>query len=265
MRDIFEELFAQPPPDPMEAARRAMRPPSRRRFYENVDVGEEVDGFCVLLDGKPVRTPARRVLAAPTRALARALADEWAAQQDHVDPAKMPLTRLANSIIDGVVDRPAPVADEIANYLGTDLLFYRAGEPQGLVERQARHWDPLLVWARDALGARFLLSEGVIHVAQPAAALAAARAAIPADPWWLGALSSITTLTGSALIALALLRGAIAADDAWTAAHVDEDWNMDFWGRDEVALARRAFRFAEFAAAAKALALLDADAPAAGG
>jgi chaperone required for assembly of F1-ATPase len=265
MRDIFEELFAQAPPDPMEAARRAMRPPSRRRFYEKVDVGEEADGFRVLLDGKPVRTPARRVLAAPTRALAGALADEWAAQEEHVDPAKMPLTRLANSIIDGVVAMPAPVADEIANYLGTDLLFYRAGEPQGLVERQARHWDPLLAWAGDALGARFVLSQGVVHVTQPAAALAAARAAIPADPWRLGALSSITTLTGSALIALALLRGAIAAEDAWTAAHVDEDWNMDFWGRDDVALARRAFRFAEFAAAAKVLALLDVDAPDPGG
>lgn len=265
MRDIFEELFAREPADPIEAARRAMRPPSRRRFYEKVDIGGEPGGFRVLLDGKPVRTPARRTLAAPTRALAQALADEWAAQEEHVEPAKMPLTRLANSIIDGVADTPAPVADEIAKYLGTDLLLYRAGEPQGLVERQARHWDPLLAWARDQLGARFVLSEGVVHVAQPAAALAAARAAVPADPWRLGALAAITTLTGSALIALALLRGAITVEDAWTAAHVDEDWNMEFWGRDELALARRAFRFAEFAAAAKVIQLLDPGAPAAGG
>jgi chaperone required for assembly of F1-ATPase len=260
MRDIFEELFAQTPPDPIEAARRAMRPPLRRRFYQDVDIREEPDGFHILLDGKPVRTPARRPLAAPTRALAQALADEWAAQTDAIDPARMPLTRLANSIIDGVAERPAPVAGEIANYLATDLLFYRAADPEGLVERQARHWDPVLAWARDALGARFVLAQGVVHVAQPPAALAAARVAIPADPWRLGALSSITTLTGSALIALALLRGAITVEDAWTAAHLDEDWNMEFWGRDELALARRASRFAEFAAAAKVLALVDADA-----
>ena len=256
MRDIFEELFAQPPADPIEATRRAMRPPQRRRFYSKVDVGEGPDGFHIRLDGKPVRTPARRILAAPTHALAQALADEWEAQREHVAPDKMPLTRLANSIIDAVADSPGPVTDEIAKYLASDLLFYRAGEPRRLVERQARYWDPWLAWARDELGARFVLSEGVVHVAQPDAALAAGRAAIPHDPWRIGALSSLTTLTGSTLLALALLRGAISVDDAWAAAHVDEDWNMEQWGRDELALERRAFRFSEFAAAANVLRLL---------
>jgi chaperone required for assembly of F1-ATPase len=256
MRDIFEELFAQPPADPIEAARRAMRPPQRRRFYSQVEVGEGPEGFQIRLDGKPVRTPARRILAAPTRALAQALAGEWEAQREHIEPVKMPLTRLANSIIDGVVDAPGPVTHEIAKYLASDLLFYRAGEPRKLVERQARLWDPWLAWARDTLGARFVLSEGVVHIAQPEAALAAGRAAIPHDPWQVGALSSITTLTGSALLALALLRGAISVDDAWAAAHVDEDWNMEQWGRDELALERRAFRFAEFAAAVRVLQLL---------
>jgi chaperone required for assembly of F1-ATPase len=256
MRDIFEEIFAHAPADPIEAARRGMRPPQRRRFYTAVDVDEEPDGCRILLDGKPVRTPARRTLAAPTRALARAIAAEWEAQDTHIEPARMPLTRLANSIIDGVADQARPVAAEIEKYLASDLLFYRAGEPQGLVERQARHWDPLLAWAREQLAARFVLAQGVVHVAQPAEALAAARAAIPADAWRLGALASITTLTGSGLLALALLRGAVSVDDAWAAAHVDEDWNMEFWGRDELALARRAFRFAEFAAAASVLQLL---------
>jgi chaperone required for assembly of F1-ATPase len=255
MRDIFE-IFAREPVDPIEAARRAMRPPLRRRFYTNADIGEAADGFHILLDGKPVRTPARRPLAAPSRALAQALAAEWKAQGEQIDPAKMPLTRLANSIIDGVVGAAGPVAAEIAKYLATDLLFYRAGEPRQLVERQARHWDPLLAWARDELGARFVLSAGVVHVAQPEAALAAARAAIPGDPWRLGALSSITTLTGSALVALAVLRGAVSAEDAWAAAHVDEDWNMEFWGRDELALKRRDFRFSEFKAAVTVLSML---------
>jgi chaperone required for assembly of F1-ATPase len=260
MRDIFEDIFSQPLADPIEAARRNMRPPLRRRFYAAVDVAEEPEGFRILLDGKPVRTPARRILAAPVHALAQALAAEWEAQSAHIDPAKMPLTRLANSIIDGVADQAEPVAAEIEKYLASDLLFYRAGEPRKLVERQARLWDPLLAWARADLGARFVLAEGVVHVAQPNQALAAARAAIPGDAWRLGALSSITTLTGSALIALALLRGAISIEDAWAAAHVDEDWNMEFWGRDELALARRGFRFAEMQAAATVLQLLGSDA-----
>jgi chaperone required for assembly of F1-ATPase len=166
----------------------------------------------------------------------------------------MPLTRLANAIIDGVADASLPVAAEIAKYLASDLVFYRATSPPGLVERQARHWDPILDWARQALGADFKLGEGVVHVAQPEAALAAARAAIPEEPWRLGAVHAITTLTGSALIALAMARGALSADAAWQAAHVDEDWNMAQWGCDEMAMARRDFRLAEFSTAATVLA-----------
>jgi len=212
------------------------------------------DGYAVRLDDKPVHTPARRALAAPTLALAEAIAAEWQAQRDVIDPAKMPLTRLANAIIDGVADAPLPVAEEIGKYLASDLLFYRATSPQGLVERQARHWDPILDWARQVLGADFILGEGVVYVAQPEAALAAARAAIPEEPWRLGAVHSITTLSGSALIALAMARGALTPDAAWQAAHVDEDWNMAQWGRDDMAMARLEFRFAEFQAAATVLA-----------
>jgi len=162
-------------------------------------------------------------------------------------------------VIDAVTDRAKAVADEVAKYLGTDLLFYRADAPAGLVARQAQHWDPVLAWAHDALGARFILIEGVVYAAQPSQAMAAARAAIPADPWRLGAVASITTLTGSALLALALGAGALDIDAAWTAAHVDEDWQMEYWGRDEVAMARRAFRFAEFEAAATVLSGLSRD------
>jgi len=237
----------------MEAARRGARPVLRRRFYENATVSETPTGRAVQLDGKPVHTPARRLLAAPTPALAQALAAEWNAQTDVIDPAKMPLTRLANAIIDGVAETPKAVADEIKKYLASDLLFYRAGGPQGLVEWQARHWDPILQWAAEALGAKFYLGEGVVHVAQPEAALAAACGAVPNDPWRLGAAHVITTLTGSALIALAMARGQLSAEAAWQAAHVDEDWNMEQWGRDEMAMQRRDFRHAEFQAAATVL------------
>jgi chaperone required for assembly of F1-ATPase len=259
MRDLFEDIFTAQPADPVEAAQRAMRPQLRQRFYREVSAAEGEGGFGLHLDGKPVRTPARRRLAAPVRSLAEALAAEWDAQRDVIDPAAMPFTRLANSIIDGVADKPAPVAAEIAGYLGWDLVCYRAASPQGLVARQTAAWDPLLDWARSALGASFVVADSFAHVAQPAAALAAARAAIPgakadtAEFWRLGAVHSITTLTGSALIALALSRGAASVEAAWAAAHVDEDWNMDTWGRDELALQRRALRFAEMQAAGRVL------------
>ena len=255
MRDLFEKAA---PENPVEAARRGLRPVLRRRFYDKTGTAAVTEGHAVRLDGKPVRTPAGRVLAAPTPALAEALAAEWDAQREVIDPAKMPLTRLANAIIDGVSEHPGPVAAEVEKYLGSDLVCYRASSPPGLVERQLRHWDPILDWAAETLGARFSLGEGVIHVPQPEPALAAARAAIPADPWRLGAVHVVTTLTGSALIALALTRDRFTADEAWQVAHVDEDWNMERWGRDELALERRAFRFAELQAAATVLKSLSA-------
>ena len=167
-------------------------------------VEQATAGYRMTLDDKPVRTPARRELAAPTLALAQAIAAEWAAQRELIDPAKMPLTRLANAIIDGVADSPGPVAAEIEKYLASDLLFYRASSPQQLRERQAAHWDPILgLGARLRSARTFKAGEGVVHVAQPEAALNAAAAAIPNDPWRLGAMHVVTTLTGSALIALA--------------------------------------------------------------
>jgi len=254
MRDILEDLFNEVV-DPTESARRNMRPQLRKRFYQRAHVGDAAP-FAILLDDRPVRTPAGNALALPSRALGEAVAAEWDAQQERIDPAVMPLTRLVNSVIDGVAMAPAPVAEEVVRYLGSDLVCYRADTPAGLVARQARHWDPILGWARDTLGARFVLAEGVMFAAQPDHAIVAASAAIPSDPWRLGAVNVITTLTGSALLALALSQGRLTVDDAWTAAHVDEDWNMSQWGRDELALDRRAKRFAEMQAAGTVLLLV---------
>lgn len=256
MRDIFAAIAQGQPHDPMEAARRAMRPPLRRRFYQRAHVADAREGFAVLLDGKPVRTPARRALAAPSRALAQAIAEEWNAQGREIDPARMPLTRLANAVIDAVAASPAAVAADIEAYLGSDLVCYRAEAPAELVARQAAAFDPVLDWARDTFGARFTLTQGVVHVAQPPEAVAAARASIPDDGWRLGALAAITALTGSALIALALAHGALDADAAWAAAHVDEDWQMAHWGRDALAMERRNFRRGEFDAAVTVLRLV---------
>ncbi len=260
MREIFDELYDNQTANPMEAARRAMRPPMRKRFYERAAAGEGgAEGVPVTLDDKPVRTPLRRLLAAPSPALAQAIAAEWNAQEKEIDPGRMPLTRLANAVIDAVAEAPGPVAVEVEKYLGSDLVCYRADTPAGLIAMQAQAWDPVLAWAHEALGARFVQVEGVMHAAQPPEAIAAARGAIPADAsnvkemWRLGAVASITTLTGSALLALALLHGRLDAEAAWAAAHVDEDWQMAQWGCDDVALERRAYRQAELDAAVKVL------------
>ena len=255
MRDIFDDIYKNTPLDPEEAVRRNTRVDLRKRFYETTGTDKSDGVFRVLLDGKPVRTPARRVLAAPSQILAQAIAQEWNAQKEVIDPSKMPLTRLANSIIDGVADAPEAVAEDIEKYLGCDLLFYRADGPEGLIKAQQQHWDPIVSWARDEFGARFILAEGVVFVPQPQEAIAAACRALPQNPWALGALHAITTLTGSAMLALALAAGKLDTDAAWAAAHVDEDFNLATWGRDEPALARRALRFAEMQAAARMLAL----------
>lgn len=250
MRDLFQQGADGASTDPNESARRAARPALRSRFFTTVAVSDVSEGLAVTLDGKPMRTPARRVLAVPRPAIADALRAEWDAQVDAIDPAGMPLTRLVNSIIDGVMDRCEEVATDIVKYLGSDLLFYRADGPEGLVAKQGAAWDPVVRWAADDLGARFVLAEGIVHTRQPDQAIAAAQAAIPRDAWIVGALHSVTTLTGSALLSLALLRGFRDAEAVWRAAHVDEDWNFETWGFDDLAMSRRVAREAEFKAAA---------------
>jgi chaperone required for assembly of F1-ATPase len=257
MRELFDEVTGHSPLDPEEAVRRAARRPQRKRFYAQAGVAETPKGFDVTLDGKPARTPSRRLLAAPTREIAEAIAAEWDAQKEIIDPTTMPLTRLANSVIDAVASRVEAVTEDIAKYFHSDMLFYRAGHPEALVALEAEHWDPVLFWAAETLGAHFILTEGIVHVRQPDQAVAAARAVLPDHPWSIAALHVVTTVTGSALLALALLRGARDEDQVWAAAHVDEDWNIAQWGVDEEVAARRLARFLDFRGAARVLKALD--------
>ena len=257
MRELFDDVAGKSPLDPQEAVRRTTRGPQRKRFYTSAGVAEADGGFSVTLDGRSTKTPSGHRVIAPARAIADAIAAEWNAQGETIDPLTMPLTRFANSVIEGVVDKVDAVADDVAKYLGSDLLFYRAGHPEALVAREAAHWDPILFWAADTLGAHFILAEGIVHLRQPNSAVAAARAALPTDPWSIAALHVITTLTGSALLALALFHGVIDQDQAWTAAHVDEDWNSEKWGVDEEVAARRAARLVDFKATAAILKALN--------
>ena len=255
-RDWFPGSNGEPR-NPRKAAQQAMRPAPPKRFFETAGIEERDGAFVLTLDGRPARTPARNPVAVPTRALGEALAAEWQAQEAVIDPAQMPLTRLVNSALDGVAGSMAEVADDIARYVGSDLIVYRAGEPERLAAEQAEAWDPILAWAYDTFGARFLLSEGVTFVAQPEAGVSALREriAVETSPFRLAALHVMTTLMGSALIAIAHAAGRLSAAEAWAAAHVDERFQERIWGEDEEALQRRARREADFLAASQVYAL----------
>lgn len=231
-----------------------------RRLYQAVTVAASPDGgpaFRILLDGKPALTPATKVLDLPTRTCAQAVAAEWTAQREHIDPATMPLTRLVYSAVDGVRGREGEVREAIANYIASDLLCYRASGPLPLVRRQADLWDPVLAWGRDVLGVPLIVTTGVMPVTQPQAARTGlARALAEHDPFTLAALYVMTTLMGSALLALAHAHGQLGLKEAWTAAHVDEDWQISQWGEDAEAASRRERRWVEVASASRLLHLV---------
>ena len=251
------------PRDPMRAAQANMRQKPIARFYKGAEVMEEDGRFVLSLDGRRARTPGRNVLAANSRALMAEAAAEWSRQHETIDPADMPLTRLLNSAIDGVAHTMAETRADILRYAGSDLVCYRAEEPDALVARQAHAFDPVLRWAAESLGARLNVTAGIVHVAQPPEALAAIAGALEAydDPAALAALSVMTTLTGSALLALAVARAFLPPEDAWRAAHVDEDFEIERWGEDAEAMARREARRREFEAAGIVVALTGGLAP----
>lgn len=226
-----------------------------KRFYTAATA--ESDGR-ILLDGKPVNTPARRHLAAPTSALAQAIAAEWNAQGETIDPATMKLTGLANAAIDRVAPDPAAFAAGLARYAESDLFCYRAEGPVDLVARQAAEWDPLLAWARRRYDVDFAVTQAVFHTAQPPLTIARLSAALAAlDPFRLAAMSPLVTIGGSLVAALALHEGEIDTQTAFAATHLDELWQAEQWGADAEAIETRENREADFAAAARMLCLLD--------
>jgi chaperone required for assembly of F1-ATPase len=234
----------------------SLRPPLPKRFYKTAEVAATSDGFALLLDGRGVKTPKKTPLILPSEGLAGAIAAEWMAQGERIDPATMPLTRLANTTIDAVTDARAEVAADIVAFAGTDALCYRAEPDDPVFDQQAPAWDPVLAWAGDVLGARFIVQQGIRHVAQSDDTLAAVAKAVDGyGVWPLAALHVMTTLTGSAVLALAVARGHLTVAAAWTLAHVDEDWQMSRWGTDDEAQARRQYRWGEMQAAARFLAL----------
>lgn len=253
MRDLLNDLSeGLSHPDPIRRAQIQMKKPLPKRFYAEVAVAQHEGGFAITLDGKMVRTPARQVLAVPTEALAQLVAAEWQAQGQEIDPVTMPVTRLVNTALDGVATNAQAIFEDILRFSSSDLLCYRADGPELLVERQRERWDPVIDWAANDLGARFILIEGVMHHEQPREATAAFAITLARhqSPMALAALHTITTLTGSAILALAFAERRLTVDEVWSLAHLDEDWTIEHWGRDEEAEERRAKRFVEFKAAA---------------
>ncbi|HYL48320.1 MAG TPA: ATP12 family protein [Stellaceae bacterium] len=211
-----------------------------KRFFKTAAVGETPAGFSVLLDGKPIRTPAKAPLVVRSKKLAEAIAAEWQAQGDTIKPSGLPLTRLAGTAIDLVAQRRKQIVAEIAKYATTDLVCYRAEEPSELAGRQQRAWQPHLDWA-SARFAPLAITAGVTPIAQTADALATYRRAVAAyDDMTLAALHLATATLGSLVLALALIEGRIAADEAFAAAELDQSFQIERWGEDAEATARRA-------------------------
>lgn len=228
-----------------------------KRFWKHARVERVEGGWLVQLDRRPVRTPARRLCVVPIAGMADGIAAEWNAQDERIDPLSMPLTRAASTCLDRVMPEIDAVRRNVAGYGGTDLLCYRAPEPAELADRQARTWDPLLDWAAEALGARLSTGEGVMHIPQPPETVARLAAEVRSfDPWELTAVSELTTISGSLVLALAVCHGRLDAAEAWRLSRLDEQWNIEQWGEDAEATRQAERREADFMAAADLLRLL---------
>ena len=220
--------------------------PLPKRFYRSVAV---TDHLGIALDGRNVKTPLKAPLVLPTRPLAEAVAAEWDAQVDVISPQAMPLTKLANTAIDRATTEKSEIAAEILEFAGSDMVCYRAESPAGLVLRQTTHWDPIIAWAKADLNVGFATGSTIIHRRQSPTALQVLEVHFKSlDPFSFVAVHNLTTLTGSALLAAMTAAGKTTADAAWLAANVDEDWQIETWGEDAEAMARRAGRLNEFSA-----------------
>lgn len=223
-----------------------------KRFYKEVGVLEMPGGFGVTLDGKPIKTPGRVNIAVPTRALAEAIADEWLAQETEIKPQTMPMMQLAATVIDHLENNREQIEATVVRFAETDMVCYRADsrEPAELLALQQALWDPLLSWLRDRHGVTLLTTAGVLPITQPREAINALTAVVTGmDMWRLGAFQAAAAPAGSFVIALALVEGRIDADQAFAAAELDSGFEIDRWGEDALATARRASVAADLASA----------------
>lgn len=223
--------------------------PLPKRFYKDASFSENENQYEILLDGKAVKTPLKAPFKVPSKALAKKIVEEWLVQDEHIDPAKMPFTKLANTAIDRVMGRESEIIEEIAKYSASDLLCYRAENPEELVERQAEAWDPILKWLEADHKLNFMVTSGIIFKEQPKDALEEVQRLLKDyTPFELCALHNITTLTGSALLMLAFAKEQLTMQETWETALIDEDWQIEKWGEDEDAKRQREKKWSEMQA-----------------
>lgn len=228
-----------------------------KRFYKQVETAEEAGGYTVILDGRPIRTPAKAALLLPSPGLAEAVAAEWREQAETVQPAEMPIMRLASTAIDRVAARREEVVDTVAAFGGSDLLCYRAEGPAELAARQATAWQPLLDWLAERHGVALSVTAGIVHVQQSVESLAALRSIVAGyDDFALTALHTATAASGSLVVGLALVDGRLGPDEAFQAGQVDEAYQAEKWGEDAEAAKARRVLAAEIEAAARFVGLL---------
>lgn len=229
-----------------------------KRFYKEVGVGAATGGFAVTLDGRSPRTPGQKPVVVPQQALAEAMAEEWAAQDKVIDPKIMPIVRLVNSAIEAGDERLQVLRDEIVKYAGNDLLLYRADTPRELVAEQERVWDAALVKLARHFDIGFQPTIGIVHQPQPAATLERlSHALAETNLIEIVTLNSLTGISGSGLLSIALREGLMTPDEVWAAAHVDEDYNVRLWGEVDEAIERRAKRRLDFDAAIRVLGIVN--------
>ncbi len=256
MREFLDDAHAHRE-DGYGRAQQLVKPELPKRFYKDAIVMPAEGGFAVGLDGRVPKTPAMKAVVVPSEAVAEAMATEWSAQGEFIDPQTMPLVRLVNSAVEAGEESIPALRDEIVKYAGNDLLLYRADSPEGLVRRQEQAWDAALVAIARHFDVAFQPTVGILHQPQPASTLTKLAHALEDEPLLpLTAMNAITSITGSGLLAIAVRHGLLDAEQAWRAAHVDEDYNVELWGEVEEITIRRAKRRAEYDSAIRLLDLL---------
>lgn len=257
MREFLEDANAHRE-DGAGRAQAAARPEMPKRFYSSVSVVPAEGGYGVALDGRVPRTPGMKAVVAPRESIALAQAKEWQDQRTHIDFETMPLTRLVNSAVEVGPNAATALRDEVLKYAASDLLLYRADHPESLMRRQEDSWDAALVKLARHFEISFQPTMGIVHQPQPAATLRRLGESLDGlDHFRLAALNAVTTITGSGLLSIALGEGLLNGEEVWSAAHVDEDFNIGQWGEVSEITERRAKRRRDYDAAVLLLTLLN--------
>ena len=235
--------------DPIQKVVRNLKPQKIKRFYKVVSISEERTGYWVRLDGKPIRSPQKKIIECNNLTLANKLLEEWESHVEYIDYVNMPITRILNVAFDRVSENHISVVETVGSYATSDLLCYRANGPEKLVIRQHEYWDPILEWGQQTFKLNFNVTDSILPVEQPESTILKIKEVLRKyNPIQLAAIHTVTTISSSVLIALALENEAFERETIWNAINVDEDWNIEHWGEDEELILSRKIKRQDFLA-----------------